>query len=62
MNELMSPIKTQLSANSSAFEHMPGKLSTPALMAREIENKTGHKPKLSEVFAMDILYFKKPID
>jgi hypothetical protein len=59
-----------MSANSSAFEHMPGKLSTPALMAREIESKTGHKPKLSresivpkpEVFAMGALYFRRPID
>jgi hypothetical protein len=59
-----------MSADSSILKHLPGKLSTPALMAKEIENQTGQKPKLSrdslvpklDVFTMNPLYFRKPID
>jgi hypothetical protein len=59
-----------MSAESSVLKHLPGKLSTPALMAKEIENQTGKKPKLSrdslvpklEVFTMSPLYFRKPVD
>tara|TARA_B110001450_G_scaffold253056_1_gene275849 strand:+ start:862 stop:1311 length:450 start_codon:yes stop_codon:yes gene_type:complete len=62
-----------MSAESSVLKHLPGKLSTPALMAKEIlaiENQTGQKPKLSrdslvpklEVFTMNPLYFRKPVD
>lgn len=70
MNDLASPTKAQMSADPSTLKHLPGKLSTPALMAKEIENQTGQKPKLSrdslvpklEVFTMNPLYFRKPID
>lgn len=59
-----------MSADSSILKHLPGKLNTPALMAKEIENQTGQKPKLSrdslvpklEVFTMNPLYFRKPVD
>lgn len=71
LTDLTSPGRHQLELSAeSGLKLLPGKMSTPALMAKEIENQTGHKPKLSkesllpriETFTMSAQYFKRPLD
>lgn len=70
MTELTSAAKIEVSDQSPAIRVMPGKLNTPALMAKAIEIQTGQKPKLSkesitpklDVFTINAQYFKKPME